>query len=276
LTRFFIPMALRVEPFQGLCPAGDLVAEVVCRPGALDHGERLAQTADNPFSLLHIEHAEVDLESGTLPFSEAACRKARTTLDAYVAQEILVPEAVPCVYLYRLKAGEREQTGIAITCALDDLPTDDPQGDAGEVAGRARLITALNAQTSPVVLTYPESADLDALSAEVVKIPPLYDFTTPDGVAHTLWRVPGEALGAFFIRAFADVPGATIVEGAAQAAAMAQVRRERREADPSHTGKEPWNRALALFFPRNRWNAFCANGTAPALQPLSGLFIHRL
>ncbi len=266
---------LRVKPFQGLRPAEDLVAEVACRTGGVGPEEAAALVADNPFSLLHIEHAEVDLEPGTPPFSEAACSKARQTLEAYLGQEILVRESLPIVYVYRLSAGGEVQTGIAITCDLDDVVPGDFVGDEG---GRARLIEALDAQTSPVVVTYGDSDEVDELTAEVVKIPPLYDFVAPDGVGHTVWRVPGEALGGFFIRAFANVltTTVTVVDGGVHAAAAARVRHERRENNPAATGGEAYNRVLCVLFPESRWNASPANGAVPILKPLSGLFIHTL
>src|SRR6185369_4199275 len=76
-----------------------------------------------------------------------------------------------------------------------------------------------------------------------------YDFTAPDGIQHTVWRVAG---GAPFIELFRQVPVSYVADGHHRTASAARVGRERREANPAHTGKEEYNWFLAVLFPASQ------------------------
>lgn len=248
---------LRVQPFQGLRPADDLAPQVACVPyDVVDAKEAAALTQDNPYSLMHVDRAEIDLPAGTDPYSAAVYGKARENFLTLQKHEVLVRETEPCVYLYQQRMGGHVQTGIALTCHIEDYENDiikkhektrrDKEDD------RTRLIDTISANTGPVFLTYRDTADLDALTAEVLKTPPLYDFVAPDGIGHTVWRVGGEKLTAFFVNAFAQVPVAYVADGHHRTASAVRVGRERREKNPNHTGGEPYNWFLCVLFPASQ------------------------
>jgi uncharacterized protein (DUF1015 family) len=100
----------------------------------------------------------------------------------------------------------------------------------------------LRAQTGPVFLTYPASADVDALVAHVTSGPPLFDFTAPDGIQHTVWKV-GETQP--LVDAFTRIPALYIADGHHRAASAARVRRQLH----SEAGPGPWDSFLAVAFP---------------------------
>jgi uncharacterized protein (DUF1015 family) len=248
---------LRVKPFQGLRPADDLVQLVACVPyDVVDAKEAAALAGDNPYSLLHVDRAEIDLPAGTDPYSAQVYDKARETFLTLQKHEVLVRETEPCLYLYQQRMGAHVQTGIALTCHIEDYERDiikkhektrrDKEDD------RTRLIDSISANTGPVFLTYRDTPELDALMAEVLKTPPLYDFVAPDGVGHTVWRVPGLKLGAFFVNAFAQVPLAYVADGHHRTASAVRVGKERRSKNPNHTGDEPYNWFLCVLFPASQ------------------------
>jgi uncharacterized protein (DUF1015 family) len=106
----------------------------------------------------------------------------------------------------------------------------------------------LNAQTGPVFLTYRGRAEIDAIVEDAARRPPLFDFSAPDGVAHTIWRVPGEAAGRLSEQ-FRPVPLLYIADGHHRAASAARARRELAGKNPRHTGEEAYNFFLAVAFP---------------------------
>jgi uncharacterized protein (DUF1015 family) len=79
--------------------------------------------------------------------------------------------------------------------------------------------------------------------------PPLFDFTAPDGVQHTLWRMPDTAA---VTSAFASVPYSYIADGHHRSAGAARVGVAKREANPHHTGKEDYNWFPAVMFPQDQ------------------------
>ena len=245
---------LRIQAFTGLRPAPALVAEVACVPyDVVDREESAALAAGKPHTLLRVDRAEIDLPPETDPYSDAVYAQARENFLALQKNGALIRESEPCLYLYQQRMGSHVQTGLAAVCHIEDYERDiikkhektrrDKEDD------RTRLIGTLSADTGPVFLTYRDSATIDALVADTLKTAPLYDFTAPDGIAHTVWRVAG---GEAFVEQFRNVPVAYVADGHHRTASACRVGRERREANPAHTGNEDYNWFLAVLFPASQ------------------------
>ncbi|MEO6074580.1 MAG: DUF1015 domain-containing protein, partial [Burkholderiales bacterium] len=243
---------------------------VACVPyDVVDRAESAALAAGKPNSLLHVDRAEIDLPPETDPYSDAVYAKARENFLALQQRGALVRETEPCIYLYQQRMGNHVQTGLAAVCHLEDYERDiikkhektrpDKEND------RTRLIGTLGANTGPVFLTYRDNAEVDALVAEVLKGPPTYDFTAPDGIQHTVWRVAGaDAL----INAMSQLACSYVADGHHRTASAARVGRERREANPQHSGEEEYNWFLCVLFPASQLQILPYNR---AVKDLNGL-----
>lgn len=264
---------MRIRPFQGLVPIPAFAPEVACVPyDVVDAAEAAALAAGKPKSLLHVDRAEIDLPAGTDPYSAVVYGKARENLLGLQEQGILVRESEPCLYLYQQQMGEHRQRGLVAVCHVEDYDGDlikkhektrkDKEDD------RTRLIDTLSADTGPVFLTYRDEPAVNALMNALVLTKPQHDFTAPDGIRHTAWRIPG---GDAWVQAFGKVPLTYIADGHHRAASAARVARLRRERNPSHSGKEDYNWFLCVLFPAgelkilpyNR-HVFSLNGRTPA------------
>jgi uncharacterized protein (DUF1015 family) len=245
---------LRVKSFQGLRPVADRVHQVACVPyDVVDAKEAAALVEGNPHSLLHVDRAEIDLPAGTDPYSTQVYEKALANFLALQKNGTLVRESAPCIYLYQQRMGVHTQTGVAAVCHIEDYENDiikkhektrrDKEDD------RTRLIDKLSADTGPVFLTYRDNAVIDALVAKAKTEPSLYDFTAPDGIQHTVWRIMG---GDALTYAFQAVPIAYVADGHHRTASAVRVGRERRAANPHHTGAENYNWFLAVLFPASQ------------------------
>jgi len=242
---------LRIRAFQGLRPAENLAHLVACVPyDVVDRAESAALALGNPLSLLHVDRAEIDLPPETDPYSGEVYAKAQANFLELQKSGALIRETEPCIYLYEQQMGPHIQTGIATVCHIADYENDlikkhektrrDKEDD------RTRLIDTLSADTGPVFLTYRDNAAIDSLVADVKQESPLYNFTAPDGIRHTLWRIPG---GDTFVREFQKLPVAYVADGHHRTASAVRVGRERRAANPNHTGNEDYNWFLAVLFP---------------------------
>ena len=119
--------------------------------------------------------------------------RAREALDQFVLEGTLLRDEEPALYLYRQTMDGREQVGVVGCVHVEDYERDlirkhektrpDKEDD------RTRHVLALNANAEPVFLTYRPRPEIDALLARETAAAPLYDFTAPDGVRHTVWRV---------------------------------------------------------------------------------------
>jgi uncharacterized protein (DUF1015 family) len=242
---------MRIRAFQGLVPVPDHAAEVACVPyDVVTASEAAALAAGRPHSLLHVDRAEIDLPPGTDPYSRAVYAKARESFIRLQRDGVLVRESGPCVYVYQQQMGGHRQRGLVAVCHVDDY-------DAGLIKknektrrdkedDRTRLIDTIAAETGPVFLTYRDEPAVTALTEATIHRPPQHDFTAPDGIRHTVWRVPG---GSDWVEAFQRVPCLYIADGHHRAASAARVARLRRERNPQHTGAEDHNWFLCVIFP---------------------------
>jgi len=80
---------------------------------------------------------------------------------------------------------------------------------------------------------------------------PLYDFTAVDGVRHTVWRVEEYAP---YIAAYKGLGAAYVADGHHRSASAARAGKERRDANPNHTGEEEYNWFLTVLFPAKQLN----------------------
>jgi uncharacterized protein (DUF1015 family) len=242
---------MRIHPFQGLVPQPALAPEVACVPyDVVNASEAAALAQGRPHSLLHVDRAEIDLPGGTDPYSDAVYVKARENFSALQRSGVLVRETEPCLYVYQQQMGSHVQRGVIAGCHVDDYDAElikkhektrkDKEDD------RTRLIDTLSADTGPVFLTYRDQAGVTALVNAKTKEKPLHDFTAPDGIRHTVWRIAGTAE---WVKAFGAVPVSYIADGHHRAASAARVARLRRERNPAHTGKEDYNWFLCVLFP---------------------------
>jgi uncharacterized protein (DUF1015 family) len=215
-------------PFRALRPAPAAAAAVSSVPYdvvSADEAKQLA--AGNPLSFLHVTRSEIDLPSDTDPYAPAVYDRARENFDRLRKSAPLVLEAEPALYVYRLRMGEHEQTGIAGCFSVDEYEQDvikkhertrrDKEDD------RTRHMVDIRAQTGVVFLTYHALGQVDAEMRRVTSAAPLYDFTASDGIQHTVWRAGAEETRGL-VRAFAQIPALYIADGHHRAASAARAR----------------------------------------------------
>lgn len=242
-----------LKPFRALRPARDRAAKVSAVPyDVVSTEEARALAAGNPLSFLHVSRAEIDLPDGTDPYSDTVYAKAAQSFEALRRQVPLSLEKAPALYVYRLRTGPHAQTGIAGCSSLDEYDADvirkhertrkDKEDD------RTRHMVTLKAQTGPVFMTYRDLDAIDALVKQASREEPLFDFSAPDGVAHTVWRL-SEHSTARVAEAFRAAPLFYIADGHHRAASAARARTELKAANKSHTGAEDYNFFLTVLFP---------------------------
>jgi uncharacterized protein (DUF1015 family) len=178
-------MAL-LAPFRALRPTPESAPRVAAVPyDVVNAEEAAALAADNPLSFLRVSRAEIDLPNVTNPYADAVYARAVENFNALKRTAPLVMEQDPSVYVYRLRMGAHEQTGVAACYSVDEYDRDiikkhertrrDKEDD------RTRHILDLRAQTGPVFLTYKASSRVDAVvNRTIVSKEPLFDFTAHD------------------------------------------------------------------------------------------------
>lgn len=240
-----------IRPFRALRPSPEHVSQVASVPyDVVNQTEAAALAKGNPKSFLHVSRPEIDLPQGTDPYSKLVYEKARENLTKLAKDLPLVRETEPSLYVYRLKMGSREQTGIAAAYSIDEYDQggikkhektrQDKEDD------RTRHVVTLGAQTGPVFLTYRGLNEINALVDRETQGAPLFQFTAPDGIVHTLWKAKDTKA---LVGAFNNVQALYIADGHHRAASASRARAEMKKENPSHHGKEDYNFFLAVAFP---------------------------
>ncbi len=248
---------MRIRSFKGLVPTQKNAPEVAAVPyDVVNREEAAALAKGKPFSLLHVDRAEIDLDAEIDPYSAPVYAKARENFDRLQKDGILVREAKPCMYLYRQVIAGHSQTGLVTVCHTEDYEKDiikkhektrqDKEDD------RTNLVDSLNANTGPIFLTYRQRPGISALIESFMKTEkPINDFTAPDGVRHQLWRISLGLCVSLTGLFESQVPCAYVADGHHRAASAFRVSKLRREANPNHTGEENYNWFLSVLFPGN-------------------------
>ncbi len=235
-----------------------------------EEARRLA--ADNPLSFLHVSRPEIDLPDGTDVYSDAVYQKAAENFAKLKSAAPLSVEQEPSVYIYRLRMGEHEQTGIAASCSVDEYDADiirkhertrkDKEDD------RTRHIITLRAQTGPVFLTYRGRDEINTLVERTKASDPLTDFTAADGVAHTIWRVSDQDREQL-VQEFEQVPLLYIADGHHRAASASRARAALKAENFAHTGDEEYNYFLTVLFPADQLRILAYNRTVKDLNKMT-------
>jgi uncharacterized protein (DUF1015 family) len=261
-------MAL-LAPFRALRPTPEAAARVAAVPYDVVNAEEAAALAsNNPLSFLHVSRAEIDLPGGTTPYADAVYAKAVENFSALKEAAPLVMEDAPSLYVYRLRMGAHEQTGVAAGYSVDEYDRDairkhertrrDKEDD------RTRHILELRAQTGPVFLTYKASSAVDAaVKTTAGSKPPLFDFTAVDGVQHAVWRVDPRDEHDLVV-AFDRIPALYIADGHHRAASAARARQQLRSVSGA---PGEWDTFLAVAFPDNQMQILPYNRVVKDLGP---------
>jgi uncharacterized protein (DUF1015 family) len=238
-----------IHPFRALRPDTESAPAVSSVPyDVVSTEEARLLVADNPLSFLRVTRSEVDLPADTDPYSDQVYAKARENFDNLRRTAPLVMDAEPALYLYRLRMGSHEQTGIAGCFSVDEYDRDiirkhertrrDKEDD------RTRHIIELRAQTGVVFLTYKAAARIDDVAQRVAGETPLFDFTAQDGVHHTIWRASGADTAAL-VAEFARIRELYIADGHHRAASAARARTRLSESGGQHEA----DTFIAVAFP---------------------------
>jgi uncharacterized protein (DUF1015 family) len=262
-----------IKPFRALRPPQNLAEQVAALPyDVMNTEEARAMAAGNPHSFLHISRPEIDLPAEVDVHGEPVYLRGRENLRRFQAEGTLVQDETECYYVYRQKMGAVIQTGLVVCAGVDDYQAGVIKKHeltrADKEEDRVRHIDCLDANDEPVFYTYRHVPAVSELVARVTGQLPVYDFTTGDGVSHTLWLIDAPADIERLTAAFAAIPVLYVADGHHRSAAASRVRELRRQANDRHNGREEYNYFLTVIFPDNELNIMSYNR---AVKDLNGL-----
>lgn len=240
-----------IKPFKALRPPTDKAEYVACVPYDVIYDSEVRELiAENSLSFLRVTRPEGEYSESEKPSSKTVFEKAKQNLEEFIRSGVLVQDDEDAIYVYRLKDGERSQTGVVACCSIAEY-------DAGlikkhektrpdKVADRTEHMLTVGAQTGLIFLAFRNTDDIRDLIADAVTGEPIYHFSCPQKVEQTVWRMEYTDV---WVDAFEELPALYVADGHHRAESAKLARDKMRDANPNHNGGEEYNYVIAGMFP---------------------------
>lgn len=244
------------KAFKAVRPTKEKSAAVAALPyDVMNSAEAKQMVKGNPYSFLHVDKAEIDLDEGTYIYDEKVYLKARENLDKLVSDGICVQDEKPCFYIYRQIMDGRSQTGLVGCASIDDYINNVIKKHeftrADKEQDRINHVDYCDANTGPIFLAYRENERVsEIISSWKSEHEPVYDFVS-DGVSNTVWVIDCDKTNEELCALFGKIENLYIADGHHRCASAVKVGQKRREQFPNFDGSEEFNFFLAVAFPKN-------------------------
>ncbi|NIA23434.1 MAG: DUF1015 family protein [Proteobacteria bacterium] len=246
-----------IKPFKGLRPEKKYASKIASPPyDVISSKEARKYVKNNPISFLHVVKPEIDLPENTDIYSDAVYQKGKGNLNMLVEKGYLKRDKNPSFYIYRQKMGDHVQTGVVAaasckeykknTIKKHELTRKDKEID------RAKHIETLNANTGPVFLTYRANKEIDDVIKKLTNRKPEYDFTSEDGIQHTLFVISDPDEVSLIIGNFRKINTLYIADGHHRSAAAVRVMEKIKKKDKNYSPDKEYNYFLSVIFPHNQ------------------------
>jgi uncharacterized protein (DUF1015 family) len=273
-----------LKAFKGLRPPVGIVEKLASRPyDVLNSEEARAEAENNPYSLLHVTKAEIDLPVGIDVHGEEVYNKVVENFKKFIENGWLVQDEEAKLYIYAQTMNGRTQYGIVGCTSIEDyfnnnikkheLTRKDKEED------RMIHVRITNANVEPVFFSYPAHTEIDRIVANIVQNQaPVYDFVADEGFGHHFWTIDDQNTVSRITDIFEkEIPSLYVADGHHRTAAAALVGQEKHRNNPNHTGLEEYNYFMSVVFPDNQLKIIDYNRVVKDLNGLTvDLFIAEL
>lgn len=246
-----------LKPFKSLRPAPEYVADVAALPyDVMNTHEARKMVEDNPYSFLHINRAEIDLEPSINIHDALVYERARDNLNKMINDGILTKDNTDYYYIYKQEVDDRAQTGLVACTSIDDYSSNLIKKHENTMErqemDRFNYLDYTNANTEPVFMVYRQKDEIcEVIKAWMDNNHSLYDFVSEDNVRHTVWKIDDKRIIDDLTSKFKSVQDLYIADGHHLCAASYNVGIKRRKEQPQYNGVEEFNYFLSCLFPHS-------------------------
>ncbi len=206
----------KIIPFKAVRPTPDKVALVTCRNYDDYSPAELASWLNfNPYSFLHvINPAYVHAQKITL---DKRYKGVAHKYQDFKNEGVFIKEEKPVFFLYQIQTKIKSFTGIVAGTSIDDYKNNVIKKHEDTLQYRVELFKDYLHQTEfntePVLITYPDNAEIDSWIAEKKKEQPVYHYSTTNKEIHTLWKIETDAEINWLQAQFEKIPELYIADG---------------------------------------------------------------
>lgn len=215
--------------------------------------EAVCEVKREPLSFLKIDRAETQFDDSTDTYAPEVYAKAKELFEEALADKTFITDTDKTYYIYALTMDKRTQTGIVACASIDDYLNNvikkHENTRADKEVDRITHVDTLSAQTGPIFLAYRADSVINDAVKKTKENKALYDFISPDGIRHQVWKMTDITLVENVRKAFEGIDSVYIADGHHRAASAVKVGLKRRRENPGYTGNEEFNYFLSVLFP---------------------------
>ena len=240
-----------IKPFRALHPVGGNAKAIACFPyDVAGDAEARDFVSQNPSSFLRVTRPEVEFPESDPQSSGDVLSAGKRNLEDLVESGLLVQDAEPAVYVYRLETEIHSQTGVIACCSLDEYERGvikkHEKTRPDKVAERTKHMVELRAQTGLILLAFKSNKKTQNAIEGATRSTAIFEFTCGDGIKHSAWRVGDQAA---MIDAFAPLDSLYIADGHHRIESALNARNILRDRNGSVTSNADYNYVMAGMFP---------------------------
>lgn len=257
---------IHVRPFRAWRPAAHTAHLVGSRSFLTYTLEQLREKlAGNPYSFLHIVHADHDRAG----LSRAEhFNGVREKFMEFIQRGILLRDDLPAYYLYEQSCEAFTTRGLIATVSVADYQDGKVKVHEQTLTTREELFkdylnfTGINAE--PVLLAVPDADAFDQALVRIAQGQVMYDFCTTDQVRHRFWRVDDTTEVEAIRERFAAMDAVYIADGHHRCASSARLAET-----TGAQGEDPKAWFLAYLVPEPQLHIFNFDRLVKGLNGLS-------
>lgn len=206
----------KIKPFKAVRPAPDKVALVTCRTyDDYSSAELAAWLNFNPYSFLHVIHpAYANAQKVSL---EKRFKAVANKYQDFKHDQILIEEEHPVFYLYEIQSKGQTFTGIIAGTSVKDYQNNVIKKHEDTLQYRVELfkdyLHQTNFNTEPVLITYPDSVEINTFITLRKQSKPVYEYSTTNKEKHTLWKIDTQSEIDWLQEHFENIPNLYIADG---------------------------------------------------------------
>ncbi|MHB1391720.1 MAG: DUF1015 domain-containing protein [Clostridia bacterium] len=244
-----------VKAFKAIRPTVELADKVAALPyDVMNSNEAREMVKGNPYSFLHVDKAEIDLDPSIDLYDKRVYEKARDNMRGMIKDGVLQQDENNYLYIYKQVMNGRAQIGLvgcnSIDEYIDNIIKKHEFTRADKEQDRINHVDYCNANTGPIFLTYRAKKTInEMIDSWMANHKPVYDFVSEDGIGHTVWVIDDEAVIKKLEAEFAAIDYLYIADGHHRSASAVKVGLKRREEFPNFKGDEEFNFFLSVLFP---------------------------
>ncbi len=262
----------KIIPFKAVRPTRDKVYLLSSRPSYSYNKKHLESKLEgNPYTFLHVINPEFREDDTTKPNTVERFEKVRDKYDEFKSLGYFTQDEVPAIYIYRQITPTNTYIGIIAAASVDDYLNGKIKVHEHTLSQREEMfkkyLNVCKFNAEPVLLTYKDNENIDALLEKYVNTRSEYEFTNTREVKHDLWIVNDKKDIETLQEAFANVDNSYIADGHHRVSSSSLYTKSQRE--KGYNGDEDFNYFMAFYIAESKLRIFGYNRTVNSLNNLS-------